>query len=703
MLTTRDNAHTHSKVNRSNARSLSSLLEVRMRLLLPGILSSLAVFVAGVASAAETPSSFVTGMQNPESVCYGPRGLLYVTEIGEAGKNGDGKVSVIEDGKAKAFATGLDDPKGIVFFRDALYVTDVTRVVKVTPDGKTSVFLAPEAFPTPPLFLNDIAADNGNGILLITDSGDRKGKGGAVFRVDVRLNQVTAVVDTTTIPELNMPNGVTFEGGAYCVVVDMNQGALYRVRMHDKKAWKIAEGMDGADGLVWDMFGRLFITSWKTGKTFAIPRPGKEPILIGEGLKAAADCCLDSTGRTLLIPDMKSGTLTRLSTTIPGWEVDETPLDVKVQPAFGSLKWTGWDDGSESGKVVPLRPILLTHFGDGSNRIVVPTQHGVIHSFDNSDAAGETKILLDITDRVRYSDKQNEEGFLGLAFHPRFKENGELFVFYTDKKADLTNIVSRFRLKKGTQTVDPASEEELLRFEKPFWNHDGGTIAFGPDGYLYITHGDGGSGGDPKRNGQNLKTLLGKVLRIDVDKPAAGRKYGIPKDNPFATRADASPEIWAYGLRNIWRMAFDRQTGELWAGEVGQNTFEEVNIITAGGNYGWSVREALHPHGQEGVEASAEMIEPLWEYHHDIGKSITGGVVYRGKAIPELQGAYLYADYVTNRLWALRYDKAKGRVVANQPIECPNIGIMSFGEDQDGEVYVMGVSPTAKGIYRLTK
>lgn len=661
-----------------------------------------ALALSASAQGAETPTVFVKGLANPESVCYGPKGLLYVTEIGEFGKDGDGKVTVIENGEAKPFATGLDDPKGIVFFKDALYLTDKTKVIKVDASGKTSVYAAPEAFPKTPIFLNDIAVDVPNGIFLVSDSGDNQGKGGAVYRIDDRLHKIETVVDTETIPELNKPNGVAFDGASHLILADMNQGALYRVRMHDKKAEKIAEGMDGADGLVWDNFGRFFVTSWKTGKTFGIPRPGVKPILIGEGLQAAADSCLSKDGNELIIPDMKSGTITKLSTQIPGWEVDDAPLAVEFKPAFEKVEWTGWD-ATESGKVEPLRPIVLTHANDGSNRVFVATQHGVIHVLENHDNAQKSKILLDMSEKVRYNDRQNEEGFLGLAFHPQFKDNGEFFVFYTDVNAKMTNVISRFRVKKDDPgAVDPASEEVLMRIDRPFWNHDGGTLAFGPDGYLYIALGDGGAGGDPHENGQNLKTLLGKVLRIDVNSKSTTKPYGIPADNPFVKDASALPEIYAYGLRNIWRFAFDRKTGQLWAGEVGQNLFEEISLINAGGNYGWNIRESLHPFGNKGVSEREDLIDPIWEYHHDLGKSITGGVVYRGKQVPAAEGAYIYADYVTTRMWALKYDADKKRVVANQPIK-NSLTILSFGEDQDGEVYALTASPTGKGIYKLSK
>ena len=194
---------------------------------------------------------------------------------------------------------------------------------------------------------------------------------------------------------------------------------------------------------------------------------------------------------------------------------------------------------------------------------------------------------------------------------------------------------------------------------------------------------------------------MGKILRIDVDRKDPGKNYAIPKDNPFVGKKDALPETWAYGLRNVWRMSFDRKTGQLWAADVGQNLYEEINLITKGGNYGWSRREGLHPFGPTGIGPIPELIDPIWEYHHDVGKSITGGHVYRGKKLPELEGAYLYADYVTGKIWALRYDEAKKRVVANQPIRDKGLPIMSFGEDEMGEVYLMTYTNNGQGIYQF--
>jgi glucose/arabinose dehydrogenase len=391
-------------------------------------------------------------------------------------------------------------------------------------------------------------------------------------------------------------------------------------------------------------------------------------------------------------------------------DVDTSPLPLKPVLAFPELKFTGWEPDN-NGKPSPLRPILLTHAGDGSNRIFVPQQQGQVHVFKAGDAA--TKVFLDLSKKVLYKDNENEQGLLGLAFHPKYKENGQFFIFYSTKEPLLTTVVSRFTVSKSDPNhADPASEVELFRITHPFWNHKGGTICFGPDGYLYIALGDGGAGNDPLNNAQNLQSHLGKILRIDVDKKGTDTAYGIPADNPYANviaaggkQAIAKPEIYASGLRNVWRMSFDRQTGVLWAGDVGQNVWEEINLIVKGGNYGWNLREGKHVFSPNGAGVISGVIDPIWEYHHDIGKSITGGHVYRGQQVPELAGHYLYADYVSGKIWALKYDPASKTVVANRTIgyEGAAMPVISFGEDEAGEVYFMIVSATGQGIYKFTK
>lgn len=382
-------------------------------------------------------------------------------------------------------------------------------------------------------------------------------------------------------------------------------------------------------------------------------------------------------------------------------KIDNSPLAYGGTEVFRDVEWTDWDSGEDEGLLKPLRPIIITHAGDGSKRLFVATQRGMVHILPPS-GSGTTEVFLDIQDRVAYNDKTNEEGFLGMAFHPEFAENGQVFVYYTNLSDPHQNVVSRFQLDpKNPNRLLPDSEEKLLVFDKPFWNHDGGTLTFGPDGMLYIALGDGGLARDPFKNGQNLKTYLGSILRIDVDNQEGDRQYAIPKDNPFVGKKDALGEIYAYGLRNVWRMSFDPKTNKLWAADVGQDLWEEINIIEKGGNYGWNLREAMHPFGEDGVGPRPDLIDPIWEYSHDVGKSITGGVVYRGKEMPELDGAYLYADYVTMRLWALWYDEETSQVTANRELKSPGEPIITFGDDAEGNVYFTTVTPTRGAIYRI--
>ncbi len=383
--------------------------------------------------------------------------------------------------------------------------------------------------------------------------------------------------------------------------------------------------------------------------------------------------------RQLKIGELFALAVSAVTDASPSLKVRETASNVEVTRAFPNMRIN--------------RAILLTHAGDGSNRVFIPSQLGTINVLPNDPAVEEPKEFLNIESRVVYEDKENEKGFLGLAFHPKYRDNGQFFVYYTPTNSSQphTVVLSRFHVSKDDPNkADPNSEEVLLQVEHPFWNHKGGTIVFGPDGYLYLAIGDGGKANDPYGNGQNLKTLLGKVLRIDVDHQDEGKKYAIPKDNPFVGQGDkALGEIWSYGMRNPWRIAFDPQTGLLWCADVGQDFWEEIDLIAKGGNYGWNLREGFHNFGAAGSSARADLVEPIWEYHHETGKSITGGFVYHGKKVPELNGCYLYADYITGQVYALKYDPRSKTVTANSTIRGNIMPIMSFGEDEQGEAYYM--------------
>jgi glucose/arabinose dehydrogenase len=329
-----------------------------------------------------------------------------------------------------------------------------------------------------------------------------------------------------------------------------------------------------------------------------------------------------------------------------------------------------------------FQPVFLTHAGDGSNRLFVVERAGSIKV--TADGA-RASSFLDIRDRV--NDSPGEGGLLSVAFHPRYAENGRLYVYYT--RGNLFSSVSEFTVSDDPDRADADSERVLWQVRQPAGNHNGGQLAFGPDGMLYIGLGDGGGANDQFRNGQNPTTWLGAILRIDVDGRSAGLEYGVPPDNPFVGNEDGwREEIWAYGLRNPWRFSFDRKTGVLWAADVGQGKWEEVDIIERGGNYGWNVMEGFNCFSPASGCAREGLALPVIEYSHSTGQSITGGYVYRAPRLSLLQGVYVYGDFVSRRIWGLRYEQ--GAVVASSEIaRCPS-NISSFGEDEAGEVYIVG-------------
>lgn len=367
----------------------------------------------------------------------------------------------------------------------------------------------------------------------------------------------------------------------------------------------------------------------------------------------------------------------------------------------------GGDDGS-GGVEEPIaeafpnltftRPLNIQHAGDETDRLFVVEQAGTISVFSNDPEVSERGIFLDIRGRV--TDVANEQGLLGLAFHPDFETNGYFYVNYTAPAPDRT-VVSRFTVSEDDENrANSASETVLLTFNQPYSNHNGGHLSFGPDGYLYIAAGDGGSAGDPENNGQDRSTLLGSILRIDVDAQENGTEYGIPGDNPFAGNVEGfREEIFAYGLRNPWMFSFDASTNQLWAGDVGQNNMEEIDIIENGLNYGWNIMEGTNCY-PSGTDCSRDGLElPVYTYDHSRGdRSVTGGFVYHGSDIPELTGLYIYADFVSGRIWAL--DRSNPENPENTELHDADLKISSFGVDQNNEIYMTAFNGK---IYRFGK
>ncbi len=347
---------------------------------------------------------------------------------------------------------------------------------------------------------------------------------------------------------------------------------------------------------------------------------------------------------------------------------------VALEVAFPELRFT--------------RPVDLQHEGQ---QLFVVEQAGRIWTFENDPTVTERHLFLDIRDRVRTSN--NEEGLLGLAFHPDYATNGYFYVYYSASSPRRT-VLARYSASAGnTLQADKDSESVLLAVQQPAGNHNGGQIAFGPDSLLYIAFGDGGGANDTFRNGQDRTSLLGTIARIDVNQSP----YGIPADNPFAGSTVFREEIYAWGLRNPWRFSFDRATGILYAGDVGQNAIEEIDVITKGGNYGWNIMEGgrcFRP--PIGCDQSG-LIAPILEYNHPgMPASVTGGYVYRGPGVPDLVGWYLFADYVDGRLWGLVYDG--NTVTHNALLLNSRLTISSFGIDHAGEVYLLAFDGF---VYRL--
>lgn len=334
------------------------------------------------------------------------------------------------------------------------------------------------------------------------------------------------------------------------------------------------------------------------------------------------------------------------------------------------------------------RPLVMKQAPDDERCWFVAEQPGRVLAFENTNDVTSAGVFIDIRDRV--DDSTNEAGLLGMAFHPDYAGNRQVFLSYTGNDGGLTSYVSRFTSNDDGLTLDPDSEEILLTLAQPFANHNGGNIEFGPDGYLYITFGDGGSSNDPGERAQNTLNLFGAMLRIDVD---GGAPYTIPQNNPFAGNALCSqgfgaadcPEIYAWGLRNPWRWSFDSLTGELWLGDVGQRALEEVDIIDIGGNYGWPFYEGTRCNTEAPVvDCSFAGLPPVTEYSRTEGRSITGGYVYRGTDIPDLVGVYVYADFLSGNIF--QYFDNGGGVI--ESVTGTSLFISSFAEANDGELYL---------------
>lgn len=366
---------------------------------------------------------------------------------------------------------------------------------------------------------------------------------------------------------------------------------------------------------------------------------------------------------------------------------------------------------AESIKLAPAwpnvtidKPITLVVPPDGTGRQFLVQQRGLVVILPKDESSAETKVFLDLTGiGMEAKDGKFEEGLVGFAFHPKFKENGKFYVAHSAQDMKRT-VYAEYRVSKDNPDKADPTERVLLEVPAPYWNHHSGNLAFGPDGFLYIALGDGGGkpGGDPLRHAQNPFVLNAKILRIDVDRTQGNRPYGIPADNPFVGQEAKREEIFALGMRNPWGMTFDAE-GTLWLADVGQELFEEINHIENGGNYGWSFREGAvsYPGRLDSPPEGTKFVDPIFAYDHTQGISITGGFVYRGTKLPALVGSYIYGDWGYGSIWALKYDKAAKKVVSNTVLQGPqldpndkkskNVGFKpaAFCEDANHEIIAL--------------
>lgn len=350
--------------------------------------------------------------------------------------------------------------------------------------------------------------------------------------------------------------------------------------------------------------------------------------------------------------------------------------------------------------VTPAFPNLTFNNPDGiysdptnSNRLFVTEQTGTIKAFNNTENTSAATIFLDIKDKVLYG---GEQGLLGLAFHPNYTQNGYFYLNYVSDNPRRT-VIARYTVNPNNpDTADPNSQQVILEIPQPYSNHKGGQLAFGLDGYLYIGVGDGGSEGDPNGNGQSRQTLLGKILRIDVNSASAARNYTIPASNPYsANNLGYREEIYAYGFRNPWRFSFD-STGQLWVADVGQDRVEEIDVVEAGKNYGWNTMEGTLCFNPPSDCNQTGLTYPIYNYTHDLGDAIIGGYIYHGQANPSLKGSYIYGDYGSGRIWALTTNKQNP---SNTQLADSELNIASFGLDQNNELYFTAYDGK---IYTLT-